>query len=71
MYVRIARATVDLAQEKEVQRIAEDALVPALQALPGFQSYIGGLDRSAVPSSRESNSQRESSPWRSRFTITS
>ena len=47
MYVRIIRATIDLAQEKEVQRIAEDGLVPALRALPGFRSYLGGLDRSA------------------------
>lgn len=45
MYVRITPASFDPAREQEVQRLVESAIIPAIKALPGFQSYEGGLDR--------------------------
>jgi hypothetical protein len=46
MYVRIARGNFDPAKEVEVHILGE-VLLFALQALPDFQSFLGGLDRRA------------------------
>lgn len=45
MYVRVVsgRYSQD-ASPDEVTRLTEEHLVPALQRLPGFQSYWGGYD---------------------------
>jgi hypothetical protein len=32
--------------EADIQRIVEAQVIPALQKLPGFQRYIGGINRS-------------------------
>ncbi len=45
MYIRITTVTIDLAKEQEVLELIDGQMVPALQRLPGFQRYIGGLDR--------------------------
>lgn len=45
MFMRITRGAFDQAHEDETKRITEQAVVPGLKALPGFQSYQGGLDR--------------------------
>jgi hypothetical protein len=47
MHVRITPASFDPAREQEVQRLVESAIIPAIKALPGFQSYEGGFDRTA------------------------
>jgi hypothetical protein len=46
MYVRITRGRFNLSTEADIQRIVEEQVIPALQKLPGFQRYIGGLNRS-------------------------
>lgn len=47
MFVRITLASFDPSRREEVQRLLESAVIPAIKALPGFQSYEGGIDRGA------------------------
>jgi len=46
MYVRIARGRFNPGTESDVQRIVEEQMIPVMQALPGFQRYIGGVSGS-------------------------
>jgi hypothetical protein len=45
MYVRITRGRFNPSSEADIQRIVEEQVIPALQKLPGFQRYFGGLNR--------------------------
>jgi quinol monooxygenase YgiN len=45
MYVRVTTITFDPAQEAAILQIIDDQMIPALQQLPGFHSYTGGIDR--------------------------
>ncbi len=47
MYVRISRGRFNRGTESDVQRVVEELVVPAVRALPGFQRYIGGVNRNA------------------------
>ncbi len=46
MFVRVTHGRYDVANEAEIQRMVEERLIPAMKQLPGFQSYLGGVDRS-------------------------
>jgi hypothetical protein len=46
MYVRITRARFNPSSEADIQRIVEQQVIPAVQKLPGFQRYLGGVNRS-------------------------
>jgi len=46
MYVRVTRGHVNPDKFDEVQRVVEEVLKPALQQLPGFRGYRGGVNRS-------------------------
>ena len=46
MFVRVTHGRYDSANEAEIQRMVEERLIPAMKQLPGFQSYLGGVDRS-------------------------
>jgi hypothetical protein len=45
LYIRVTRASYDATAEAEVNRMVKGELIPALQKLPGFRHYHGGLDR--------------------------
>ena len=47
VYVRVTPYTFDPAKEQEQSRISEQRLIPALQQLPGFLRFTGGIDRAA------------------------
>jgi hypothetical protein len=47
MFVRITRGRFAPSTEDGVQRIVEEQLVPVMQRLPGFQRYLGCINRSA------------------------
>ena len=47
MFLRISRGRYVPTTEADVTRIVEEQLVPVMQALPGFQHYYGGVNRSA------------------------
>ncbi|MBV9282230.1 MAG: hypothetical protein JOZ41_19285 [Chloroflexi bacterium] len=47
MYLRVARGAYRTGSKDELQRAMLGQLVPALKRQPGFQTYIGGLDRAA------------------------
>ena len=46
MYVRITRGRFNPSTEADIQRIVEEQVIPAIQKLPGFQRYLGGVNRS-------------------------
>jgi hypothetical protein len=46
MYVRISRGRFSPATEHNLQQIVEGELMPAMHALPGFEHYVGGVNRS-------------------------
>jgi hypothetical protein len=46
MYARVTRGRFNVDTVDEVQRKIDEALVPKLKQLPGFQSYRGGFNRS-------------------------
>jgi hypothetical protein len=45
MYIRILRGRFNPTTEAEVLRVVETHVLPAMQHLPGFQRYLGGLNR--------------------------
>jgi len=45
MFIRITRGTYETAREGEIQRTAEEQIVPHLRRLPGFGGCYGGFDR--------------------------
>ena len=47
MYVRVTRARFDSSKADEIQRLAQEQLIPAVRQRPGFRSYQGGLNREA------------------------
>ena len=47
MYVRVTTGSFDPAKEPELQQLTDEKLIPLLQQLPGFHSYLGGVDRVA------------------------
>jgi hypothetical protein len=47
MYVRITRGRFNPSTEADIQRLVEEQVIPAIQKLPGFQRYFGGVNRSA------------------------
>jgi quinol monooxygenase YgiN len=47
MYVRVTRGRFDPTKYDEVQRLAEEQLLPTIKQRPGFRSYQGGLNRDA------------------------
>lgn len=47
MYIRITTGTFDPAKEAELQQLTDEKYIPLLQQSPGFQSYLGGIDRLA------------------------
>ena len=46
MYVRITRGRFNPSTEADIQRLVEEQVIPAIQKLPGFQRYLGGVNRS-------------------------
>jgi len=46
MYVRITRGRFNPSTEADIQRLVEEQVIPAMQKLPGFQRYLGGVNRS-------------------------
>ncbi len=46
MYVRISRGRFNPATEHSVQQVVEGELIPAMHGLPGFEHYLGGVNRS-------------------------
>lgn len=47
MFVRVTVARYDPTREEEVDRYADDEIIPSYRAMPGFQGYGGGVDREA------------------------
>jgi hypothetical protein len=47
MYIRVTTLSYDIAQEEKVFRMTDEQLIPAFKRLPGFVSYVAGVDRSA------------------------
>jgi hypothetical protein len=45
MYIRITRGRFNPSTEADIQRIVEEQVIPVVQKLPGFQRYLGGVDR--------------------------
>jgi hypothetical protein len=47
MFMRMSRARFVPGTEDDVRRIVDEQLVPVMQSLPGFQRYLGLINRSA------------------------
>lgn len=47
MYIRITTGSFDPAKEQELQQLTDEKYIPLAQQLPGFHSYLSGLDRAA------------------------
>jgi hypothetical protein len=47
MYVRVTTGNFDPAKEAELQQLTDEKYIPRIQQLPGFHSYLSGIDRAA------------------------
>jgi hypothetical protein len=47
MYVRVTRGHFDPSRYDEVKRAIDEELVPAIEQLPGFRGYTGGVHHGA------------------------
>ncbi len=45
VYVRVTPGSADLARADETESFVRETLIPALEKMPGFRGYIGGVDR--------------------------
>jgi hypothetical protein len=45
MYIRVTAGSADVSRADEVTQWGNDVLMPAIQRLPGFRNYFGGVDR--------------------------
>jgi hypothetical protein len=47
MYVRVTTGNFDPAKEQELQQLTDEKYIPLTRQLPGFHSYLSGIDRAA------------------------
>jgi hypothetical protein len=47
MYIRITTGNFDPIQEPKLQQLTDEKYIPLIQQLPGFHSYLSGIDRAA------------------------